>query len=188
MRSFLIFSAILISVNCYSQQSNAKYWNRDSLLTWADFKGPVDTTIKLAAMTRTRSFYDFHFENINGIKVAMCNARCFFIRNKSWSIPDKQSPRLLAHEQLHFNITQYFTVQFSRIVNMRNFGDTINTNAEIQKIYLQVGLKQSELQLLYDQQTNHGNNITMQKQWTDVVEVLLNKNISLAEMVKIIPK
>ncbi|WP_186461782.1 hypothetical protein [Mucilaginibacter pallidiroseus] len=47
MKLFLTLAIVSLFFNVQAQNDYRKAWNKDSLLTWADFKGPIDESSDL---------------------------------------------------------------------------------------------------------------------------------------------
>lgn len=97
-----------------------------------------------------------------------------FDRNKSrWSRKVKNSSVILAHEQLHFDITQYITQELNQ--EMRY----CMCPRESAKMYYQYQIKLDSMQKLYDAETNSSRNDSAQQQWNIKLFRLLRKDIAI---------
>ncbi len=144
-------------------------WSKNRKLTWNDFNGKPVKTMSAAALTYTDIQMNASF--IDG--KASIEVKNYFDSKLSWS-KNKTSAQLLAHEQLHFDITELYTriirKRLNEIVSEQTIRDgTINT--ESSKL-----LKEwRAFQLKYDEETNHGVLLDKQKAWeTKVAEMLAN--------------
>jgi len=97
-----------------------------------------------------------------------------FDRSKSrWSRKVKNSSVILAHEQLHFDITQYITQELNQ--EMRY----CMCPRESAKMYYQYQIKLDSMQKLYDFETNSSRNDSAQQQWNIKLFRLLRKDIAI---------
>lgn len=97
-----------------------------------------------------------------------------FDKNKSkWSRKVKNSSVILAHEQLHFDITQYMTQELNQ--EMRY----CMCPRESAKMYYQYQVKLDSMQKLYDSETNSSRNESAQQRWNIKLFKLLRKDIAI---------
>jgi hypothetical protein len=120
----------------------------------------------------------FSRETILGIGV--------MVRSMSYVDPEYKTPALLEHEQLHFDISEYFArqllIEFQRAIYTKNF------LAEIKAIKQRSVTTRNTVENLYDEQSNHGLNPKMQSKWRQYVEYLLSENESLSVTLQKLPK
>ena len=141
-------------------------WNEFYKLQWEDFQGEPDpgslgdagTAVQIKAtpfLVRKEIKYD---------------VEAFFNRKKSWA--RDESPSLLAHEQLHFDIAELYARKIrKKIKELQARGvDNIKIyNAAIQDLLLE----SNEVDAQYDLETLHGALSKKQAAWTrDVKEQL----------------
>lgn len=96
-----------------------------------------------------------------------------FDRSKSkWSRKVKNPSVILAHEQLHFDITQYMTQELNQ--EMRY----CMCPRESAKMYYQYQTRLDSMQKLYDSETNYSRNEVIQQQWNVKLFRLLRKDVA----------
>jgi predicted secreted Zn-dependent protease len=139
-------------------------WKHDRKLVWSDFKGKPDKSNPASALT----YSDIHIgaSVING-KISV-DVQNYFDVKLSWT-KNKTSVQLLAHEQLHFDITELYTRIIRRRMNEIASEQTLKDgsfNKESSKLLQQW----HDYQVKYDDETNHGVNIEKQKQWENLVQ------------------
>jgi len=83
----------------------------------------------------------------------------------SWVDPEQMSDPLLAHEQLHFDMAEWYAVKIRRALSAR--GVTVKRGEEILTRLLQ---EFDHAQTQYDLDTNHGRLSTVQSRWTEQVQ------------------
>jgi hypothetical protein len=128
------------------------YWSPERKLTYSDFKAPIPSITYWAATTTSNVGFSYSTTNdkISGIKVY-----CAFNSQKSWM--KTRTKEVLAHEQLHFDITEFF--------------DGKNQFAELFK---STTTACEEMQTKYDDATNHGVDAEVQQEWKIKVESMLS--------------
>jgi|GEM_PF-342927 len=138
-------------------------------LTWADFKGRPSILSRWAAQV----FTSFGFEARSTIKnrVVELHVRVSVWLDKtiSWGRPDSKNDYVLAHEQLHFDITQIIGQRFKKKVQNMLFS-TDDYSSEIQYQYLEFYRDLAQLQQQYDAETNHGLDQAAQSRWSEKVK------------------
>ncbi len=100
-------------------------------------------------------------------------------KDMSGAAPGANSPELLAHEQLHFDITEAFSRRLTlKIAPLRGKGrDAASAVADLQA-QLQAAYDAANVELLtyqnaYDSETRHGTRRKVQKKWSAKVDQLL---------------
>ena len=142
-------------------------WKADRKLTWNDFRGEPVLSTSVAAKTH----YNFaRAWNAKGFTLTT-SMICYFSPCLSWS-KNKNSENLLAHEQGHFDIAEYFRrLYYKRITEAYYSPSTIQ--ATMKNTYRDV-LRDSELmQQAYDNETTHSLNKEAQQQWLIKIADLL---------------
>lgn len=76
-------------------------WSPERRLSWEDFEATPDSSITHHAMTAANLAVD---AKCNGTNFNY-SVRCVFLKRESWS-KNKQSEKLLQHEQMHFDLTE----------------------------------------------------------------------------------
>ncbi|MEO5675640.1 MAG: hypothetical protein ABIQ74_13435 [Chitinophagales bacterium] len=139
-------------------------WKSDKKLTYADFKGRVPSATTWAATTNSMIY--FAYQTLNG-SVSEINVYSSFIPSKSWI--KRKLPEVLAHEQLHFDITEAFARKFYAEAIKKSYGPGDGLN----KLFREVNDECDQLQQLYDDETNHGIVAEEQEKWSLKVRKLL---------------
>lgn len=151
-----------LNVKTNNEESDIIVWSNDRKLIWEDFTGIPDTTEShpiLTTVAVTSSVIKFEYDTKNNM-VIKYKLEPIFIKSKSWTITN--DIRVLAHEQLHFDITELYARKirkaFDSLQSRKNY---------IEDSYLKVYnfnlLKKNELNYLYDYQS-YGNP-TNQNRW-----------------------
>jgi hypothetical protein len=173
---------LLFTACCYSQENDKRYWSKDSLLTWAEFKAPVDVSSSFDAFTISGITYNYKWHLQNGKYTADFTVTSYFLPGKSWTIADKQTPELLKHEQTHFDISEYFARQL--LVAFNSYAFTPQIKEEIVTIYQRIEAERARMETIYDQQTNHSADTKIQNKWNAFIAILLSGNPPLEDTLK----
>lgn len=136
-----------------SNQNDEITWSEKRKLNWGDFKGippenPVEFTVAVTCSTM-----DFEFHNDKDYKI-----ESKFIKSKSWTITN--DVKMLAHEQLHFDITELYVRKIRKSFDSLGISK-IKNYAKYDEIYKLNIEKCHNYQDLYDDEVlgNHENQI-----------------------------
>ena len=86
----------------------------------------------------------------------------------------KRLPGVLAHEQLHFDITEIFARKLYADVSKRSAA----TKDELNQLFQEANNECDKMQQEYDQQTDHGTIEDKQARWSDQVSQMLQTSKS----------
>jgi hypothetical protein len=134
-------------------------WQADRRLSWDDFQSEADQQQALHAMTSTNIEVQANCQG-NQVQFAV---RCVFKTKDSWS-KNKQSLRLLAHEQMHFDLTEVHARQLRQVLS-RATGLCGSRKSQFSAIVEDQFAKWKTEQDLYDLESNHGLNQEQQLAW-----------------------
>jgi hypothetical protein len=147
-------------------------------LTISDFAAEPDGMTKALAITYSGFALRSQTQNENGVSSAVINLFPYFDKTKSWMKKDGKNEYVLAHEQLHFDITALKCFELLAFLkqhtfNLKSFQEDV---AALQKKFLK---ETEQLQAQYDKETQHGMLKAKQKEWEQKIkEELKMKAIS----------
>ena len=167
---FLIF-AFLVGTAFVPKTDLTLKWKSTERLAWKDFKGRAPLNSSFKAMTTTKIGIDIEFEEDR----IVVDLPTYFVKNKSWTKHKKGATELLAHEELHFDLTESMARNLRAKVAAIEERDMEKFYAEVQKLYDKNFEELSELQDKYDEDTEHGIKLKEQAVWTNIVMTTLNK-------------
>jgi hypothetical protein len=150
-----------------SSDPNTFAWTKDRKLVWVDFSGKPDKSNPAAALTYTDIKINASLNN-DVINISVENV---FNKNLSWS-KNKNSASLLAHEQLHFDITEVYTRKIRLKMNEIATVQTMQ-NGTLNKESSKLLKEWKQFQNQYDEETKHGILVDKQQEWQLKVEKLL---------------
>jgi hypothetical protein len=82
-------------------------WRDNNGLTWTNFKGEIEPDIDAVAVTTSGIIFSFSVNQSNAQFVGFsAEAETYLYPEKSWYLKSKGEGHILAHEQLHFDITE----------------------------------------------------------------------------------
>lgn len=180
-----ILTPLISYSQCYViDDFNVIIWNKNRLLEWKDFvqvnvgfsEGETTTGcesgIVLGAREAESAIGMLAFPSSNkNIKLEIINV---FVVQDSWAIgkPDKN---LLEHEQIHFDISEYYT-RLCRLYISRSESKDPMVLKSIYHLCLGMWIN---AQILYDIEVKHGNNVMNQNKWKKSINEKLNELDSL---------
>ncbi len=138
-------------------------WSPDRKLQWSDFKGTHFKTEWAAATTASGISYSFSSYEKEGQWYLDLLVTCEFYPDKSWYQPELCDSAILGHEQLHFDISEFFARKMRQRLSKSKF--TKNVKAEVRSIYKEVLKELSYFQNKYDHETNFSRNPEKQNEW-----------------------
>ncbi|MFN6946454.1 MAG: hypothetical protein ACK4ND_16015 [Cytophagaceae bacterium] len=141
-------------------------WKENYKLRWEDFAGDCGGDGKHSAMTCS----DINVKSYKKGDRIFYNVSSSFMKEVSWT--KSKSEALLAHEQLHFDITELYGRKMRKALSepQRNL-----TKQEFKAIIDPVFDEWGKMEKLYDKETRHGLNKVKQKEWEQMVERKLHE-------------
>ena len=149
-------------------------WREDHKLQWSDFKGPVDANSDAVALTASGITFSFSLRQTNDRYVGFeTNVYAHFYPNKSWYVKEDGNDHILAHEQLHFDITELHVRQLRYAIAQISVSQTIKE--DLQKVHKEANENLAKMQNAYDTQTDHSINKERQAVWAQFIKEELEK-------------
>lgn len=145
------------------------YWSDNEQLEWSDFEGrPRMEYDQLSALTSS-GIVDY--KGCKDGKI-IYKIRAYFEKKNSWVKKEAFTDYHLAHEQLHFDITELFARKLRKMLSQRDF--KCGEEAEFE-IFVQNSLEVWETrQKNYDILTRHSLDTLRQKEWMYRVQMELS--------------
>lgn len=149
-------------------------WSDSKKLTWSDFKGAVDQHTDAVAVTASGITFSFSVSQSDGEFVDFnSEAHAHFYPEKSWYNKTKGDDHILAHEQLHFDITELHVRQLR--YNISRLKVSKNIRKELRDFHEQANKNLAIMQNDYDIKTNNSINKEQQLIWSTFVKTELDK-------------
>lgn len=169
----VIVVLIVMSANAQSDTIGYKNYKNYPKLTWNDFliRPASDYTSKFAASVSTGLDlkWDYNIENAQQnftYKVKAC-----LYPSSSWVFEHKKDSALLAHEQLHYDITELHARKLRMLISGYELGRNIRKDLKV--IYKNVESSRHKMQSAYDAETIHSKNKEQQLLWNSKIDSLL---------------
>jgi hypothetical protein len=180
MKNIILIAFLLISKSVYGQQDSLKFWTKDQPLQWADFIAPVNESSRFYAETYSGTHYSYTSHTNDTGRVFTFKVYSYLSKGRSWSNIDKQTPELLKHEQLHFDISEYFARQLLIALNKYNY--TADYQNEIRSVFQAIEEERSTMETVYDLRTSHSLNKKAQTKWSEFITDILTHDYSLSDV------
>lgn len=142
-------------------------WTEDYRLSWTDFKGVPSGPDEYVASTNSGVSFSFSYTVKNGRQEVNYSIRSNFYPDLSWYRPDKVSDYILAHEQMHFDISELAARKLRRALAELPRDVTFKERSDM--IYNQNEADRREMQTQYDRDSDHSNNEEEEYRWRTYV-------------------
>ncbi|WP_374958603.1 DUF922 domain-containing protein [Gilvibacter sp.] len=175
MRRLLLYLCCVVFLTASDTAEERIAWNDSYKLTWADFKGTPRSGNVYVASTSSGLSFSYGFKTINGQPTSdfTYEVTAYFYPQNSWYDPTRVSPRVLQHEQTHFDITELH----ARLLRMRiaEFNFTTNVKEELDALYDQVERERRAMQSQYDLESDHSVIRDREAAWVARVQEMLKQ-------------
>lgn len=154
-----------------AEGTNLKTWDPANKLDWSDFRDTAFAGSKVrAAITNSGIVFTVKQQDEDIL------VTCYSQMDKAHSYVDtaKKLPRVLLHEQYHFNITEYWSRRLKKDIATGHF-TVKNFKQKAIDLQLEANTKCKEMQVEYDTETKHSILKEEQKKWEQKVDDLLKK-------------
>ena len=156
------------------QEEPVILWDEDYKLNWSDFKAAPRNLGDAVATTASGITFGFSIKEQNGRVIGFTTSvKAHFYPEHSWYKKDFASPNVLAHEQLHFDITELFVRKFRQRIMRLTVSN--NIKKDLQKLRETIEKELAIMQDAYDFETNFSRQKDSQKKWQAFIEFELNK-------------
>ena len=181
IRFQIILLIILSSSIAYSQDTLNKRWDINNQLVWSDFKGEPDSVSSFAAQCSCGPDYSIKrsYNVFNGKPKFEFVVFSKMNKYKSWVKSNAKSIQGLKHEQLHFDICEFFSWQLLMVFKKIKYTNDAKFENELRELSEQMSLKEYQLQKRYDDETKHSLDAKMQNKWAVFVKDLLNNKYDI---------
>lgn len=136
-------------------------------MTWEDFKGLPDDSNPHHALTAANLAVNATCKNNQYSYVV----KCIFLPQQSWS-KKKNSEKLLAHEQLHFDLTEVHARQLRHDLQQISCA---NLKTKLSIVVNEAFRRWKAEQDLFDETSRHGRDKDQQQVWEAQINARLRK-------------
>jgi hypothetical protein len=160
----LVFLILLcaLCVESFVCDQSVIQWDVKRKLEYKDFEAlpPLKNEYLAETSTDIKTQITFNQEQV------CYKAVTRFKKNESWF--KGINPKILKHEQLHFDITEIFTRQLRKDFSILELCKN-NYQTKIDSLYFSNNVELNKFQDQYDLETDHSKNDSMQKKWEAIV-------------------
>ena len=165
---------LFLCLSAFSNESETIPWRETKKLSWTDFKGPIETDSDAAAVTASGITFSYAIKKTdNRITDFEAKVEAHFYTENSWFIKDRCNDHILAHEQLHFDITELYVRIFRYRLEQLQMSQ--NIKKQLNTLHKEINKELSEMQFLYDTQSQNSINKEEQAKWNTYVTENLKK-------------
>ncbi len=157
-----ILSFVFLTFGTSTDTPDIIYWTDDAPLTWDDFQGNAKYDYRNRDISALTSSGILHYRGCKDGKI-IYKVRAYFEKKESWFKEDAHTDYHLAHEQLHFDVTELFARKLRKQLDEQNFRCGEEESFEN---YIEQYLRNWEVtQQAYDFDTYHSVDKDKQKEW-----------------------
>ncbi|GAA4319897.1 hypothetical protein GCM10023115_46630 [Pontixanthobacter gangjinensis] len=142
-------------------------------MTWADFKAAPDYSISYSANTNSGISYSWNYSTATGEPVLEYEVFSNFYPKRSWVKGIENEEYLLAHEQLHFDISELHARKLRKAVEEYEIGR--NIRRDLRNIYDRIDKERVTMQNQFDRETSHSENRSAEMKWRKFIAAELKK-------------
>lgn len=174
MYSKILIVILLLLHNVDTTDEVVIEWRESKKLAWSDFKGPIDKKSDAVAVTASGITFSFSIKESDGKYLSFdATAKAHFYPEKSWYDETQGNNHILAHEQLHFDITELNVRRLRYEISRLSVSQNIKN--QLRQLHREANEQLAKMQNDYDTQTDNSRNIEAQEQWTSFVKDALRK-------------
>lgn len=152
-------------------------WTADYKLNWSNFNGRPSNGHHADALTSGSIFFSYT-DNRDGIYEISIIAS--FHPSESWVRHKKGSDYLLAHEQLHFDLTELYARKLrEKVLSYHHTKKDFKKHYD--KMFNEIYRELQHMQDLYDRETSHSLNKSAQKKWHQEIDAMLAQSSSYTD-------
>ncbi len=165
---FTILLVLIFSNHGYVERFS---YAEKSKLDWSDFRGEPKLSSDFDASVNTGITYQWSISKDYGRIELKYEVDSFCYPSLSWVKKGQSTSYLLAHEQLHFDISELH----ARIMRkkLKEYKPGKNVRKDLNRMYKRVERMRINMQEGYDIETDHSKNKTSQVEWEKKVKNLM---------------
>lgn len=178
MKNLILTSVLLFLLGPAAAHAQSPIvWQEGLKLRYTDISGTAPAN-RGASGARTNTAIFFDYDEVNGRLVP--RIQCQFNPSKSWMVV--QTPELLAHEQIHFDLTELYARKLYReILKVQQGDDLVAVANQWIAIYQRINEDMSASQKRYDAESAHSQNKVRQAEWEAKIRESLIRNSGSAD-------
>ena len=154
-------------------------WRDDIKLSWKNFKGDPKPDSNAVAVTASGITFEYSVKETQSRIVSFTTTiKAHFYPNKSWYIKERADNHILAHEQLHFDITELHVRKFRKEVAQLKVSPRLKN--ELRRLHEKINTDLATMQNLYDTESDNSINKEAQAKW----QLFVKKELKALEYYK----
>lgn len=165
----LLLIGLLVVTGSNQKGANTIYWSDDRKLTWDDFQGNPD--YNYADVSALTSSGIIHLKGCEDGKI-IYKIKAYFEKQHSWFKPEAKTNHHLAHEQIHFDITELYARKLEQALAKHDFN--CEQQEEFQAVVNEYLGKWQSAQINYDLFTHYSMKRKRQQTWKHRVAMELS--------------
>lgn len=173
MTKFLLV-LLYVFLNPMLNEDTVISWSETKKLTWSDFKAVTPSKTDDVALTASGISFSFSVKEQNDEFVSFnTSVEAHFYPEKSWFINGRANDYILAHEQLHFDITELHARKLRCEISKLKISPTIKQ--ELRFLNQKANKDMAEMQNQYDAKTDHSRQSEQQRDWNKWIHSEIHK-------------
>lgn len=172
---FILLFLVVPVIDVFAQMpANRVQW-QDEPLNWEDFTGEPQLQNPFDANTNSGISYSWSLRTSEKGAEFLYKVDVFFYPDLSWVKLGKEDVRLLAHEQLHLDISELHGRKLRKAMSEYDPDLKSDIKKVLERIYQKNENARRQMQEKYDRETNHGQNEKAQVKWENFIEAEMAK-------------
>lgn len=174
LNRMFIYSFLSCNLFCFSQnEKSGIIWDEAVKLSWDNFKEQPDSTTDVVAITASGMTFQYAIKKSDNQIIGFTSkVVTLFYPEKSWYKPERANLHILAHEQLHFDITELYARKFRQQISQLIISENLGENLDVLHLQIQQDLKKR--QNLYDSETDFSRQMEAQSKWQEQIALELS--------------
>jgi hypothetical protein len=158
------FILVFLLIGTPSLNDDAISWKDGQKLTWDHFRGKPNTNISAAAVTASGITFEFSIQETK-TRIVNFDTKVYahFYPEKSWYIKALGDKHILAHEQLHFDITELYARKFRKEISKLKISNQLKD--QLRNLHQKINKELATAQNLYDTETDNSIIKEAQERW-----------------------
>jgi hypothetical protein len=155
---------VVVKIDDRTRNDSLILYKRERPLVTGDFKGKPFSHTKGVAATYSGILMQIEGESLGDVLSVTVSLQVYFNRYKSWVKPAGRNERVLAHEQIHFDLTAIKACALARAIEQGSYTSE-NVKEQLHVLQTQHMADLQRLQDSYDLETQHGVIEEKQEEW-----------------------
>lgn len=155
---------VTVKMAAEAAEKNLILYHPEDRLEISDFRGKPDKSSPGVGATYSGITMEMQGQRKNNIMDIAVKLTVYFDRTKSWMKPEGKTESVLAHEQIHFDLTAVKACALAKAIQQEKF-TAENVQQRIRALQASHTAELSRLQQAYDKETEHGTIVNKQREW-----------------------